>query len=138
MTSLDMGSMPIDAEISDEVKNFILALESISVQQAQTAASEIKAISREHRANGTRDSYRGAAVRLDLSAAMQSRLDKLVNQAVGQAGLFEMFGDPSTDTKAGRVHDGAQICARALLQPEKLNEEEASWFVGPFQIAGLV
>lgn len=40
--------------------------------------------------------------------------------------------------KAMRVHDGAQHCARVLLKPEKLNEEEAGWFVGPFQRAGLV
>lgn len=121
----------------EPVEQFLSELRTLTEDQARVIDTKTNALRKRLRSEGKRNEFKEARKRAQFSASVQSRLDKLVNRAVREAGLFEMFEGPDQSLMTVNVHDSAQICARGLLGRDKLSEEEFTWLVHPFQEAGL-
>lgn len=126
-----------NGEFPQPVEQFLAQLKGLSEDQCRIINSESNSLMKRLRTEGRRNEFNDANKKTQLSASVQSRLDKLVNRAVREAGVFSMFEGVRGDLLSINVHDTAQLSARALLAREKLTEEEFNWLALPFLDAGF-
>lgn len=124
-------------ELPQPVEQFLAQLKGLSEDQCRIINSGSSSLLKRLRTEGRRNEFKDVNKKTQLSASVQSRLDKLVNRAVREAGLFSMFDGVRGDLLSSNVHDTAQLSARALLAREKLTDEEFTWLARPFLEAGF-